>query len=63
MTKDDYLRQILEISYEGRVDGRAARLEMIERYARAALAVRECTSDCFDNYCPIHGIESEKEKR
>lgn len=37
MTPIEALQHILQISYRGHPDGRADRLEMIERYARQAL--------------------------
>jgi len=37
MDKTEALRRILEISYRGHPEGRETRLEMIERYAKAAL--------------------------
>jgi hypothetical protein len=37
----DYLRLILELAYSGHPDGRETRLEMIRRYAEAALKLTE----------------------
>lgn len=39
-----YLELILELAYSGHPDGREVRLEMIRRYAEAALKLQETTS-------------------
>jgi len=43
MTPIEALRAILEITYAGHPDGREARLQMIERYARSGLNVVDKT--------------------